>query len=292
MEDEVNDTVVEDAGDHGSVEEDIREVASVVGEVDGELREGCADEDTIDLKVQGIKGNRAELSRDMETDDTLKVARGLANRDAEGYRWEKGLLLRTRLDQQGQAKDQICLPKAFRRRCMSLAHTKFGHLGRNKMIALLTPHFFWPNMSKDCQDFIRQCPECQKHDKARPPPSPMQLRETVTVPFERVAVDIVGPFPTAKCGYRFLITCIDLATRWPEAVPVRTATARVIIDRLEDIFNHNGYPKSIISDNGSQFVGRVFAKWLARNGISHTKASPYHPQGNGVVERLHQDIRG
>jgi len=105
---------------------------------------------------------------------------------------------------------------------MSLAHTKFGHMGRNKMVTLLTPHFYWPGLSKDCQVYIRQCNECQRHDKAKPPPSPMQTRETVTVPFERVAVDLVGPFPTAKGGFRFLLTCVDMATRWPEAIPIRT----------------------------------------------------------------------
>jgi len=118
----------------------------------------------------------------------------------------------------------------------------------------------------------------------------MQVREVVTLPFERVAIDLVGPFPVAKGGFRFLLTCVDLATRWPEAVPVRTCTARVVIDKLTEIFTHNGYPKTIVSDNGAQFVGKTFTKWLVVNGITHVKSSPYHPQGNGVVERLHRTL--
>jgi len=81
----------------------------------------------------------------------------------------------------------------------------------------------------------------------------MQAREIVTLPFERVAVDLVGPFPVAKGGFRFLLTCVDLATRWPEAVPIRTCTARVVVDKLTEVFTHNGYPKVLISDNGAQF---------------------------------------
>jgi len=100
----------------------------------------------------------------------------------------------------------------------------------------------------------------------------------------------VGPFPVAKGGFKFLLTCVDLATRWPEAVPIRVGTARVIIDKLVEIFTHNGFPKVLVSDNGAQFVGRTFTKWLSQNGISHTKSSPYHPQGNGVVERLHRTL--
>jgi len=173
---------------------------------------------------------------------------------------------------------------------MKLAHSRFGHMGRNKMCQLITPFFHWPSVSKDCQSFVRGCDTCQRHDKARPPRAPMQVREVVTLPFERVAIDLVGPFPVAKGGYRFLLTCVDLATRWPEAVPIRIGTARVIIDRLTEIFTHNGYPKVIVSDNGTQFTGKVFAKWMCVNGISHVRSSPYHPQGNGVVERLHRTL--
>ena len=49
----------------------------------------------------------------------------------------------------------------------------------------------------------------------------MQARQIVTVPSERVAVDIVDPFSVAKGGFSNLLTCIDMATRWPEAVPLK-----------------------------------------------------------------------
>jgi len=121
--------------------------------------------------------------------------------------------------------------------------------------------------------------------------SPMQIREVVSVPFERVAVDIVGPFPTAKGGFRFLLTCVDLATRWPEAVPIRSTTSKVVIHYLTAMFAHSGFPKAIVSDNGPQFIGKSFSRSLRENGIAHVKSSPYHPQGNGVVERLHRTLR-
>jgi len=137
---------------------------------------------------------------------------------------------------------------------------------------------------------VKRCSKCQRFDKAKPPKTPMQTREVVTLPFERVAIDLVGPYPTAKGGFRFLLTCVDLATRWPEAIPIRVCTARVIIDKLEEIFTHNGFPTTIVSDNGAQFVGKTFTRWMVQNGITHIKSSPYHPQGNGVVERLHRTL--
>ena len=125
-----------------------------------------------------------------------------------------------------------------------------------------------------------------------PKPMYMQEREVVTVPSERVAIDLVGPFPTARGGFQYLLTCIDLATRWPEAVPVRKTTSRIIIEQLTNIFSRCGFPTTVVSDNGPQFVSKSFQKLLTDKGIRHVKASPYHPQGNGVVERLHKTLNG
>ena len=136
-------------------------------------------------------------------------------------------------------------------------------------------------MSRDCQTHVRACERCQKLDKTTPKPSTMTERVIVTQPFQDIAIDIVGPFPTAVGGFRFLLTCIDNATRWPEAVPLRTTTARVVISSLTEIFSRCGFPSRLTSDNGSQFTGKVFTKWLRDKGIQHSRTTPYHPQGNG-----------
>jgi len=116
----------------------------------------------------------------------------------------------------------------------------------------------------------------------------MQLKEITSIPFERVAVDLVGPFPTATGGFRFLLTVIDLATRWPEAIPLRTTTAKIVMRELTNVFVKCGFPTALVSDNGPQFSGKSFRKWLSEHGVQHIQSSPYHPQGNGVIERLHK----
>ena len=47
-----------------------------------------------------------------------------------------------------------------------------------------------------------------------------------------------------------------------------------------------------MSDNGLQFVANSFQKWLKDKDIAHVRASPYHPQGNGVVEQMHRTLNG
>ena len=66
----------------------------------------------------------------------------------------------------------------------------------------------------------------------------------------------------------------------------------MIITQLTSIFSRCGFPTALVSDNGPQFTGKGFQKWLRYKGIAHIRSSPYHPQGNGVVERLHRTLTG
>ena len=108
----------------------------------------------------------------------------------------------------------------------------------------------------------RACETCQCFSKARPRHGPMKEREVVTIPSERVCVDLVGPFPKALGGFEFLLTVIDVATRWPEAVPLKKATAPIIVHHLVEMFSRNGFPGVIVSDNGPQDLCQVLQeKW-------------------------------
>ena len=118
----------------------------------------------------------------------------------------------------------------------------------------------------------------------------MQPREVVTVPSERVAIDIVGPFPVAREGFTYLSTYLDMATRWPDAIPLKKTTTKIVIDQLTLIFSRNGFTTTLISDNGPQFMSNAFEKFLKSKGIAHIKLSPYHPQGNGVIKRMHRTL--
>ena len=116
----------------------------------------------------------------------------------------------------------------------------------------------------------------------------MQKRELVSVPSEQVAIDIVGPFPVAKGEFKYFLTYIDMATHWPEAAPLRKMTTGIVIQQLTQIFARNGFPTSLVLDNGPQFVSDTFKKFLKEKGIDNVWASPYHLQGNGILERLHK----
>ena len=78
-----------------------------------------------------------------------------------------------------------------------------------------------------------------------------------------------------------------LATRWPEAVPLWTITARAVVEGLFEIFSRTGLPLTLLSDQGSQFVGAMMGRLCKELGVDRLKTTPYHPQANGVLERMH-----
>ena len=218
----------------------------------------------------------------------------LAYRESEGYYWKDDLLFKSRLDEWGENYDQLCVLKEHREKCLILSYEWFGHPGRNKMTGHLRKLFYWPSLTSDVAKHCWSCDTCPKFTKQSPKVLPMQEREVVTVPSERVCVDLVGPFPTAKGGFLFLLTYIDMATRWPEAVPLRKTTTRVVIYQLRAIFCRKRFPTTIVTDNGPQFTSALFEKFLKDKGIAQVKASQYHPQGREDAwntEFRHRSIR-
>ncbi len=110
-------------------------------------------------------------------------------------------------------------------------------------------------------------------------------------PISRVLVDCVSPLPRTKSGHQFLLTFMDLSTRFPEAIPLRTITAKVVVETLMHFFTRYGLPKEVQSDQGSNFMSGVFQQVLRELGIKQVKSSAYHPQSQGALERYHQTLK-
>lgn len=109
--------------------------------------------------------------------------------------------------------------------------------------------------------------------------------------FEEVLVDCVGPLPKTKAGNQYLCTIMCRATRFPEAVPLRNIKAPVILKTLIKFFSIFGLPKVIQTDQGSNFLSRVFNQTLKSLSIAHRVSSSYHPESQGAIERFHQTLK-
>ena len=84
-----------------------------------------------------------------------------------------------------------------------------------------------------------------------------------------------------------MLTYACMATRWPQAIPLRTITARAVADGLIEIFSRTSLPMQILSDRGTQFTSTLLKELCELLGVDQIKTTAYNPQTNGVVERMH-----
>jgi len=111
----------------------------------------------------------------------------------------------------------------------------------------------------------------------------------VAFPFERWGLDFVQNLTETKSGNKHIITAIDYATRWVVAKPVKEMTSDVVAEFLyNEILMNYGAPYEIITDRGSSFLAEAFVKYETLQKIKHYASTPYHPQTNGMVERMHE----
>ena len=251
------------------------------------LRKGGRVEDLRVPPVQKGSRSRAKLMQEVMHDSTLEGCRALALAGEQGYKWSKGLLYQARVDSCEEVSHVLVLPKCARKRVLRMAHEGSGHLGARKVHALLRQRFVWPSMGVDVIAHTRSCDVCQRCTKARSRRVPLMERKVLSEPFEVMAFDLVGPFPKAKNGYRFVLTAICMGSKWPEAIPLKAQTARAVATGMMEIFSRTGIPLQLLTDQGSQFLGSM-VKHLCRDlGIDKIRTTPYHPECNGVVEHMH-----
>eukprot|EP00731_Ephydatia_muelleri_P003703 Em0001g3703a len=81
-----------------------------------------------------------------------------------------------------------------------------------------------------------------------------------------------------------------LFTKWAEAVPMPDQTAERIVLALIDIFSRFGIPEILHSDQGRNFESTILKKTCAAFGIVKSRTTSYHPQGDGMVERLNRTL--
>ena len=284
-EEEENSLAEEEADDLALLVED--EDEEEVGELFCLKPKGRADDDLVIPPVTRGSSHRAELVAEVKVDSSLKKWRGLADKQEEGFCWLDGLLYKAVSTHTQEVVHLMALPVKHRLKVMHLAHERGGHLGARKVKALIRQRFVWPEMAKEVVEHCRSCLVCQKCKKAKARRVPLIEREILSEPFEVLAMDLVGPFPKGKGGYTHLLTTVCMSSKWPEIVPLKTTTARAVADAMMTVFATTGIPLQLLTDQGSQFVGSLVAHLCKDLHIDKVKTAPYHPECNGVVERMH-----
>ncbi|CAB3998780.1 Transposon Ty3-I Gag-Pol poly [Paramuricea clavata] len=220
---------------------------------------------------------------------------------AMGYFIKNDILMRkwrppdVSVDDEWSVRYQIVIPKPYREEVLRLAHETplSGHLGINKTYEKIIRHFYWPGVRKTVAEFCKTCHTCQVVGKPNQviPKAPLKPIPAFEEPFSRIMIDCVGPLPKTKRGNQYLLTIMCVSTRFSEAIPLRNIKAKTIVEALTKFFTLVGLPKSIQSDQGSNFTSGLFQQIMHELGIKQYTLSAYHPESQGALERFHQTLK-
>ncbi|CAB4035659.1 retrovirus-related Pol poly from transposon [Paramuricea clavata] len=162
-------------------------------------------------------------------------------------------------------------------------HIGLCHPGVTRMLHFVKSK----NLPYSTEEVKKVCSACRSCAELKPqfyrPQQPGNLIKA-TQPMERLSIDFKGPLPTATRN-AYILTVVDEYSRFPFAFPCPNMQSSTVIMCLNQLFSLCGMPNYIHSDLGTSFLSRELKDYLTKRGIATSRTTPYHPIGNGQVER-------
>ena len=186
------------------------------------------------------------------------------------------------------------VPTNDRQAAIDGCHHSAGHQGQDRTLSLMKERFWWPGMSQALLKAVANCGRCIQYEAKGqlPPMQPIICTE----PMELVHIDYVGMEVTIatdkKPAVKNVLVVVDHFTRYIQAFVTKNHTARTMARVLyNNYFSVFSFPQHLMSDQGTEFCGKVIVVMCSLLGIEKIRTTPYHPQTNGSAERVHQTLQ-
>lgn len=147
-------------------------------------------------------------------------------------------------------------------------------------------------MRQFVHDYVLACDVCE--ERKNPPRKKRSRMKTFLSgeTFQRIALDLAGPFPKSENGYSHILVVMDYFTKFAEIFPLINIEDETVAEVLfKGWIKRYGCPGSIHSDQGKQFESKLFQEMCRLFQIDKTRTTPYHPQSDGMVERMNRTIK-
>jgi len=223
------------------------------------------------LKVTTIHGLEIwpeQLIEQQKTDQTLKkyweLAENPMDNGKEQFFIKNEILYRKYIGKQdGEDIIQLVVPESLREKVVSLAHDTLlsEHRGSTKTLKRVLQEFYWPGINNFVLRYVSSCDLCQRNvSKGTVGKAPLGSLPVIGTPFSVVCIDLIGPLSPPSDGHRWILTIIDMCTRFPECIPLRDISSSSVAEpcwecsvmwayqtefiRIEDLSSHQRWCRS------------------------------------------------
>ena len=182
------------------------------------------------------------------------------------------------------------IPTADRQAAIDGCHCSAGHQGHDCTLSLMKERFWWSGMSQALLKAVANCGRCIQYEvKGQLPPMQPII---CTEPMELVHIDYVGMEVTVatdkKPVVRNVLVVVHHFTCYVQAFITKNHMARTTAQVLyNNYFSVFGFPQRLMSDQGTEFCGKVIVAMCSLLGVEKIGTTPYHPQTNRSAERVH-----
>lgn len=188
---------------------------------------------------------------------------------------------------------KLLVPKPQRTEVIQACHDPptSGHFGFYKTLNRVQEQFYWPKMRGDVLKYVRNCRVCG--EQKMPNTARMGLmgkEKSINMPFQLLAIDLIGPLTPSKKSNRWILVISDWFTKYVMLFPLRSSKSPYVNKCIEKVFLEHAVPQIIICDNGKQFIGHSFKKLCNTYEVQKIWYTPFYSPQCNFVERNNRTI--
>jgi len=165
-----------------------------------------------------------------------------------------------------------------------------GHRGMNKTYRAIKSQYFWPNMRREFEEYLKECRSCQVNKMLTPKhKAPIEITTIAEHPFDKCYLDIVGPLPVTQGNNKYILTFQDDLSKYVVAVPIGQQDAETVARPfVANIVLKYGTPSILHTDQSANFVSEVFRNTCKIHKIKKIQSTAFHTESQGILERSHR----